>query len=362
MTNQAEGPSPPIPALVADDDEALRSALVRFLTGRGFEANQAASGHDALDWLRQHKTSVFLLDISMPGMSGVDVVPNALEIDPDLAIIMLSGVNDAPTAARCMQHGAMDYLTKPVELTELSRAIFRAVRRRETQLQSRAISGWLRDEVQRRTKEVQRERHQQERIALATLEALVNALEAKSPYLRGHSARVGALAATIAHELQLTDDEIEQIRIAGRLHDLGMIGIREDVLNKQGPLTDEEREHMKQHVRIGWQILEPLTHLGPVVDFIRSHHEHWDGSGYPDGRKRDEIPLGGRIICSAEVHDALTTSRPYQEKMSPEAATERMRSLAGSVIDPQVMDALATSVSRRRTLVFLDEEGPPPRN
>jgi putative nucleotidyltransferase with HDIG domain len=195
-----------------------------------------------------------------------------------------------------------------------------------------------------------------ERISVATLEALVNALEAKDPYMRGHSARVADLSATIAHEMGLDDESVEQVRIAGRLHDIGKIGTRETVMNKEGPLTADEFEHVKQHVIIGSQILAPLAHLGSVIGAVRSHHERWDGTGYPDGLRSDAIPVEGRIIGAAEVYDALTTSRPYQEKMTPEQAVERIADLSGTVIDPKVYEALSAVVARRQTLVFLDED------
>jgi HD-GYP domain-containing protein (c-di-GMP phosphodiesterase class II) len=117
---------------------------------------------------------------------------------------------------------------------------------------------------------------------------------------------------------------------------------------------------VKQHVVIGSQILAPLAHLGSVIDMVRSHHERWDGTGYPDGLRGADIPQGGRILAAAEVYDALSTSRPYQEKLTPEATLERMRDLAGSVIDPKVFEALAMVTGRRRSLVFLDEGSPEP--
>src|SRR5688572_1022804 len=178
---------------------------------------------------------------------------------------MLTAVNDAASATLCMQRGAMDYLTKPVDLGDLSRAIERALRRRESQIESDKINHWLKEEVALRTAEVRAERANLERISVATLEALVNALEAKDPYLRGHSARVADLAATIAAEMGFDDEQIERVRTAGRLHDIGKIGIREEILNKQGPLTDDEYEHVKQHVVIGSQILSPLAHLKEVI-------------------------------------------------------------------------------------------------
>ena len=346
-----------ISVLVVDDEEPIRTALKKFLTQQQFEVFTAASGDEALTQLRRHKLALMLCDVRMPGTSGVDLVPQAIEIEPDLAILMLTAVNDATSAALCMQRGAMDYLTKPIELADLGRAIQRALKRREAQLEQRHLNQWLKEEVTTRTAELQRERHNLERISVATLEALVNALEAKDPFLRGHSARVADLAATLASELGLQDEEVDNVRVAGRLHDIGKIGTRESVMNKQGPLTPEEYEHVKQHVIIGSQILAPLTHLGGVIDMVRSHHERWDGTGYPDGLRGEEISLGGRILGAAEVFDALSTSRPYQEKLSPEQAVARLRELAGSVLDPRVFAALATVVTRRRSLVFLDDGG-----
>lgn len=342
--------------LVVDDEEPIRNALKKFLAQQQYEVYAAGSGDEALQQLRRHKVALMLCDIRMPGTSGIDLVPQALEVEPELAILMLTAVNDATSAALCMQRGAYDYLTKPIELSDLGRAVQRALKRRETQLENRQLNQWLKEEVTARTAELQRERLKAERISVATLEALVNALEAKDPYMRGHSARVADLSATIAHQLGMSDEDVEGVRIAGRLHDIGKIGTRETVMNKEGPLTADEFDHVKQHVIIGSQILSPLTHLGSITAAIRSHHERWDGSGYPDGLRAEEIPIEGRIIGAAEVYDALTTSRPYQEKMTPEQAVERMADLAGTVIDPKVHEALTAVVARRQTLVFLDED------
>ncbi|HEU5260797.1 MAG TPA: HD domain-containing phosphohydrolase [Gemmatimonadales bacterium] len=347
----------PVQVLVVDDEEPIRNALKKFLAQQQFEVYAAGSGEEALQQLRRHRISLMLCDIRMPGTSGVDLVPQALEIEAELAILMLTAVNDATSAALCMQRGAMDYLTKPIELADLGRAVQRALKRREMLLENRQLNQWLKEEVSTRTAELQRERLKLERISVATLEALVNALEAKDPYMRGHSARVADLSATIAHQLGMPDEDVEHVRVAGRLHDIGKIGTREAVLNKQGALTPEEFEHVKQHVVIGSQILAPLSHLGDIIPAVQGHHERWDGTGYPDGLRGDEIPLAARIIGAAEVYDALSTSRAYQEKMSPEQAIGRMADLSGTVLDPKVYEALSSVVARRRTLVFLDEGG-----
>ena len=349
----------PVAVLVVDDEEPIRNALKKFLAQQQFEVYTAGSGEEALQQLKRHKLALMLCDIRMPGTSGIDLVPQALEVEPDLAILMLTAVNDATSAALCMQRGALDYLTKPIELADLGRAIQRALKRREMLLENRSLNQWLKEEVTTRTAELHRERQKLERISVATLEALVNALEAKDPYMRGHSARVADLSASIAAQVGLPEEEVEIVRHAGRLHDIGKIGTREAVMNKQGPLTPEEFEHIKQHVIIGSQILSPLAHLSDIIGAVRSHHERWDGTGYPDGLRGEEIPVGGRVIGAAEVFDALTTSRPYQEKMTPEQAVERMADLTGTVLDPKVYDALSAIVAKRQTLVFLDEDVTP---
>lgn len=347
--------------LVVDDEEPIRNALQRYLAKHGFDVIVAASGEEALGVLRRHEDiGLMVCDIMMPGMSGVDMVPQALEVSPDLAILMLTAVNDATTAALCMQRGALDYLTKPIELQVLTRTVERALKRRELLIGQRHLEQQIKEEVARRTAEFQRERARLERVSVATLEVLVAALEAKDPYFLGHSARVADFSATLAARMGLPDDEVEQVRLAGRLHDIGRIGTREDIVNKRGRLTTEEYEHIQRHVIIGSQILAPLDHLGPVIDIVRSHHERWDGTGYPDRRKGEEIPLLGRILGAAEVWDALSNARPYQEAMSPEQALRRMGDLVGTVLDPKVFAALSDMVNRRRSLVFLVDgtEGP----
>lgn len=348
----SEGPTA---ILIVDDEESILSALTKFLTVKGYDVSTAASGEEALDVLRRLKIAGLVVDVRMPGLSGIDLVPKVLEIEPNAAILMLTAVNDATTASLCMQRGAMEYLTKPIDLEELHKAIQRALKRRDALMETDELNQWLKEEVAVRTAELRRERANLQRISVATLEVLVNALEAKDPYSRGHSARIADLSAMVAAEMGLEDEDVEAVRTAGRLHDIGKIGIREEVLVKQGPLTDDEYEHVKQHVVVGSQILAPLTHLREVIHYVRSHHERWDGRGYPDGLKGEEIPIGARILAVVEVYDALTTSRPYQEKMSSEFAVERMRDLTGTGIATDVFDALEAVVNRRQTLVFLDD-------
>ncbi|MGH7592055.1 MAG: HD domain-containing phosphohydrolase [Gemmatimonadales bacterium] len=348
-------PAERIAVLVVDDEEGIRNALRKFLTQQGYEVSVAGTAEEGLAVVKRQRLTAVLLDMRLPDRSGMDLLPDLLEVDGDLAILMLTAVNDATTAALCIQRGATDYLTKPLDLTDLDSALRHALRRRGTRIEEQSLNHWLKEEVAVRSAELRRERAKLEQVTTATLEALVNALEAKDEYLRGHSARVADLAALVAAEMGLDDEQVEQLRRAGRLHDIGKIGISEQILQKHGPLTPEEFAHVKEHVTIGSQILSPLTHLGNIISFVRHHHEHWDGGGYPDGLKGEQIPLGARILGVVEIYDALTTARPYQERMDPDAAVARMKGLSGRVIDAKAYDALLRAVERRQNLVFLDD-------
>lgn len=359
MAHPAE-PVPPRPesvpmTLIVEDDVDVRDPMLRFVTGLGHEVLGVATGSEALAEARRRRLTCILLDVELPDGSGRDLVRSLLECDPTMAILMLTGDSDAQTAALCMQAGAMDYLVKPVDLADLERAITRALTRRRELIDQADTQAWLKHEIVRRGAELRRERSNLERISVATLESLVNALEAKDPYLRGHSVRVADLAAQVAAELGLTDEQVERVRTAGRLHDIGKIGIREAVLSKRGPLSEEEYDHVKTHVTIGARILAPLSHLREVISYVRGHHERVDGSGYPDGLAGHAIPVGGRILCAVEVYDALTTSRPYQDRMEPGDAVSRMRDLIGTVLDAEVHSALATVVARRKSLLYIEQ-------
>jgi len=341
--------------LVVDDEDSIRSALTRFLSTRGFEVENASSGAAALRLLDRERFTLMVCDVRMPGLTGIDVLHKALAGDPDLAVVMLTAVNDATTATEALSCGAFDYLVKPVELNQLEGALERALHKRTLVLEQRRVEQLIRDEVASRTKELEHEQAALRSLTVSVAETLINAMEAKSIYLRGHSQRVAELAASIADGMSLDADTIEAIRMAGHLHDVGKIGIREEVLNKPGKLTADEFAHVKDHVRIGMEILAPLQHLGVVLDYIHDHHEHPDGSGYPRGLSGDAISLGGRILCAADTFDALTSRRAYRDPMTPRDTVEYLASSVGQLLDPSVYDVLRRVVLRRKTLVFIDD-------
>ena len=341
--------------LVIDDEEAIRVALAKFLRSRGFEVQTAESSEVALDILAIERFHVLLCDVHMPGISGLELVPRALALDGDAAILMLTAVNDAPTATEALLLGAIDYLMKPIELADLEQVIQRALHKRELSIEQRKVDTLIREEVAQRTTELERERAALRQMSVAVVDSLIAAQEAKDVFLRGHGHRTADLAASMAEYLGLDPEIVEAVRIAGRLHDVGKIGIREDVLHKPGALTQEEFAHVKEHVRIGVEVLAPLEHLGVALEFVRDHHEHWDGGGYPRGLKGDDIAIGGRILCAADAHDALTSRRPYREPIDVNASIEYLEAHSGTLLDPRVYDALRVVVQRRKSLIFIDD-------
>jgi putative nucleotidyltransferase with HDIG domain len=196
-----------------------------------------------------------------------------------------------------------------------------------------------------------------ERFAVASLEVLVTALEARDPFMSGHSMRVAALSASLADAMGLDESQVEAVRLAGRLHDVGMMVISEQVVNRVGTLTEAERVQIRQHPVVGHQILLPYPHLREIARFIRGHHERWDGQGYPDALAGEAIPQGARIVAVVEVYDALVTSRSYRrDSLNPGEARAQMEALAGTALDPAVVRALSSVIGQKRTLQFLIDD------
>lgn len=339
-----------LPVLVVDDEETIRLALGRFLRTRGYDVRTAGSADEALALLRAQPVAAMLCDVRMPGMTGLELVPLALAIDADTAVVMLTAVNDAATATQVLARGAMDYLLKPIDLTDLQDALERALERRAHAMERQATDRRIREEVALRTAELEQEKAALRDLSVSIVETLINAQEAKDGCLRGHSHRVAELGAAVARELGLDAETVESIRLAGRLHDVGKIGIREEVLNKPARLTEAEYAHVKEHVRIGVEILAPLRQIiGVALEYVQDHHERPDGGGYPRGLAGTTISLGGRILCACDAFDALTSRRPYREPLTPAATLAFMAGQRGALVDAAVFDALRRVVERGAT-------------
>jgi putative nucleotidyltransferase with HDIG domain len=342
--------------LVVDQDAAVRRDVETHLTHRGYEVLTAASGEEALGILARQRIVGMVADGRLSGTPEGELISRALTRDPNLAILVSSSDCTVEDAVHFLQYGAMDYLPKPLDPAQLEAALQRALRRRSELVRDRGMTRLLKEEVVNLGAELARERAKVKGLSIATLEALVAVVEARDPWFAGHSLRVAQLAASIAAKTGRSDEEVELVRQAGLLHDIGMIAVPEGLLSKEGPLTPAEFDEMKRHTVVGSQILAPLPNLGGLAAFVRGHHERWDGKGYPDGLSGEAIPWGARLIAAAEVYDALATARPYREQLTPELAVERMHDLIGSVLAPEVHQALAAVVESGAALIFVADE------
>lgn len=326
--------------LIVDDDVTARQGLARAVEAHGLGVEQASSGVDALKLLREHgEVPLCISDIRMPGMDGIVFLREALGLYPDMAVLMLTGVADVSTAVECLRIGALDYLTKPVVVEEVWARVDKALEKRELVLKHRFYQANL----ETRVRELDRLNRQS---LINGVQMLVHALEAKDPFTSGHSARVSRYAVKTAVQLGYTGDRLEHIRLGGELHDIGKIGTRETVLNKAGPLSPEEFEHVKGHAALGERILAPFLSESPIVlGIVRSHHERMDGHGFPDNLTGDTIPLEVRIVAVVDAFDAMTTSRAYRPSRTPVDALDELQRHAGMHFDAAVVDAFARAFS-----------------
>ena len=340
--------------LVVDDEESIRVSMGKFLRSRGYHVVTAEAGAAALALLHTEKFDVLLCDVRMPDMTGLDVVPRALEITPDLAVLMLTAVNDAPTATEALAQGAMDYLMKPIEFADLARAVERALVKRDLDIHQRTVERFVREEVALRTADIHRDQSVLETAVIDTLRSIVDAHEECDPFRGGHSRRVAALAVAIAAEFNLAGEAIGQLRTAALLHDIGKVGVPQALLIQTSPLTADDIERVRAHVKIGVRILSPIVGLAGALPGVASHHERWDGAGYPNGLKGEAIPLAARIIAVADTFDALTSPHPYQATLVAGTAFARLVETAGTQHDPAVVNALGIVMHDGGTLPLLE--------
>ena len=322
--------------LIVDDEEVIRKLLERKLSSLGHHCHQAGRADQALEQLRQHAIDLVLLDITMPGKSGVQVLREIRASYPDTAVIMATAISDASIAIQCMKQGAYDYVTKPFSLDEVALSVDRALEKTRLELENREYRQHLEQKVAEQARKIRA-------AFLNAITALAHALEAKDEYTSGHSQRVAEASVAIAKELGLPQEGIEKIRLAGLVHDIGKIGVRESLLNKGAMLADEESLHVRCHCEIGEHILDPVVDDKEILLMVRHHHERYDGHGYPDGLCGEQIPLGARILAIADTYDAMTSERPYRAALGTEVACLETERCKGTQFDPRVADAFLRS-------------------
>lgn len=315
--------------LIVDDEESVRRLLNRRLTDEGYQCHEVSNARQALDALRRKNIGLVMLDIKMSGKSGVELLPEIKSGYPDISVIMITATADMRTSIQCLKQGAYDYITKPFELDEITISAARALDKRRLELENKEYQQHLEEKVTEQANKIRAS-------FLNAITALVYALEAKDAYTSGHSQRVADLSAAIARELNLPHAQIDKLRLAGLLHDIGKIGIQESVLNKPGRLTEAEFGLVKLHPEIGEHILSPIVDSADILEAVRNHHEYFNGKGYPDGLQKDKIPLGARILAISDAYEAMTSERPYRKSMSANAARHEIERNKGSQFDPEI--------------------------
>ncbi|MGD2047122.1 MAG: response regulator [Gemmatimonadota bacterium] len=321
---------------VVDDDRTSLELLEAFVRRVGHPVRSFSDPGEALEAIRSDPPKILVTDMVMPGMTGVELVHEARAVDPDIGVVLVTAYGDEGTAAATAELGVSSSLAKPIELDTLNRALQRAYLKRAADEHHRAMVNWMYEAMARNAADIRD-------VTLGTLTSLMNALDARSPHFQGHSRAVALQAAAVAEALGLDEDEIEAVRIAGMLHDIGMIGVPDAVVDKPGPLTPDEMELIRSHCDTGAAIIEPMKHIGSSIRYVLEHHERWDGSGYPDGKKGDEISLGGQIVGISEAWIAILETRAYREGRSREEGLEILREHKGEWFTAEVTDALIES-------------------
>jgi len=349
--------------LFVDDEVNILKAVKRLLRNESWEVLCAGRPQEALELLDTSAVQVVVSDQRMPEMSGVDLLSAVRERHPDVVRMMLTGYTEMNVAVEAINRGEIFRLiTKPWNDEELKATLRQAfdhfdlkeeIKRlnqvtREQNFKLQDMNRNLEYKVRERTKQVAEKHHELRTAYVQTIRALAEAVDAKDAYTRGHSERVGVYASKIAREVGLPRELIERVYIAGLLHDVGKIGIRDYVITKPDRLTAEEYEEIKRHPEIGAKILEPVSFLSDVVECVRHHHEWYDGSekGYPDRLRADRIPLPSRIILVADTVEAMTSDRPYRAGLPLEMVVRELHKFSGSQFDPACVDACLRLLDR----------------
>ncbi|MDQ5966056.1 MAG: hypothetical protein QG625_2211, partial [Cyanobacteriota bacterium erpe_2018_sw_39hr_WHONDRS-SW48-000098_B_bin.30] len=287
-------------------------------------------GEEAVAILQKENISLIITDQRMPAMTGVQLLEESLKIRPDAIKILLTGYTDVQALIDAINAGHVyKYIPKPWDADELKLTVKRALEAFE-----------LKESNDKLVVELSGALSELEMLSVGTIRALADALDAKCDYTAGHSLRVSRIAVLIGRQLGLTDEHLRDLELGGILHDIGKIGVPESILWKPDKLTDEEKSIMSRHPVKSAEIIGDLKGLKRAREYVKHHHEYYDGNGYPDGLSGETIPIGARIILVSDAYDAMTTDRPYRNAIGHVRAIEELKKLAGTQFDPNVVNAL----------------------
>ena len=318
--------------LIVDDEENMRNLLVELLEKTGYECKTATNGEEAINEIKKDSFALVLLDILMPIKDGIDILPQILAHKKETAVIIITGVVETKIAFDALKLGAYDYITKPFDIDEVIVSVEKAFEKRRLIIQNREYQENLEKKVIEQTEEIRQ-------VYMGAITSLAKALETRDKYTDGHSKRVTDYSLAISKKLSLLEKDIEKIRLAALLHDIGKIGIKEEILHKSGSLTSEEYRHISEHPNIAVEILKMIIKDEEIIKIIKHHHERFDGKGVPDGLKGDEIPIGSRIIAVSDTYDAMTSNRPYRSFLCHEDAIAEIKRCAGTQFDPKIVNS-----------------------
>jgi putative nucleotidyltransferase with HDIG domain len=329
----------PKPRLLIVDDESVVRSVLRDLLDDSYDCAEASSAEEALDQLSISTFDLVISDITMSGMSGLEMIPHIKDISPDTVIVMISGMQTMESAINALRLGAYDYLMKPFDLRQVEAAIQRAHEHHELIAAKRRYENLLEELVVQRTAELDDALESVESAYRSTLQALTAALEARDAETHGHSERVVTFSLRLGREYGLSAAELKALEFGSLLHDIGKIGVPDAILRKPAKLTDEEWVRMREHPAHGQQILRGIKFLEGAARVVAQHHEKWDGSGYPLGLKREDIDICARIFSVADAFDAITSDRVYRKGRPYEAAVAELDEWADRQFDPKVVAA-----------------------
>lgn len=319
--------------VIVDDDPQIAELVMHWLSGRGYHCYHAANAEKALEILASHPIALVLSDIMMPGKNGMQLLEEIHATYPTVAVVLISALDDRQTAAHAIKTGASGYLIKPIKHNDVIINVASALERRRLLMMSKWYEEFLEAEVRERTAAMRRS---EEEIVLR----LAGAMQFRDVETGDHVRRIGLFSAEMARALGWQTKLIDQIHLASLMHDIGKIGVPDQILLKPGKLTDEEFDVMKTHTVVGAKLLggSDIPILKMAADIARSHHERWDGRGYPDGLARKVIPESARIVAIVDVYDALASARPYKPAWPEDKILATLRSERGKHLDPNLIE------------------------
>jgi putative two-component system response regulator len=324
--------------LIVDDEEVICSILARRLTREGYTCVTANDGREALQYFYKHPFSLIISDIKMPGMDGLALLKRVKATNPKMMVIMVTAFPEIDLAVEAMHLGAYDFIIKPADLDLVILSVKKALEKKRLEEEIVAYRSHLERLVEERTTKLQQAYRILKKAHLDSVKVLVEAIDAKDPYTRGHSDRVTRMSLKIAFQFGFAEDRLESLEYGALLHDIGKIGIKDEVLQKPGALNSEEYQYIQEHPLIGVKIIEGLDFFKDKIPMIRHHHEHYDGSGYPDGLLGEAIPLEARIIAVPDAFDAMTSARPHRGMMPLQDVLMELEKCKGTQFDPKILE------------------------